>query len=71
MDAALRKARRTGVAVSLGEWQADTNAAAVPIRVPSGEVFSMNCGSPSFLTNPDKVRDVVIPRLIEAAAAAS
>ncbi|NYE26170.1 IclR family transcriptional regulator [Pigmentiphaga litoralis] len=69
LEAALRKARRVGYAVSLGEWQADTNAAAVPIRVPSGEVFSLNCGSPSFLTNPDKLRDVVIPRLIAAAAA--
>lgn len=68
LDAALRKARRLGYAASQGEWHAQINAVATPVRAPSGEVFAINCGGPSFLITPDKLHDLVIPRLLRAAA---
>lgn len=69
LDGILRKTRREGCAVSLGEWHAGTHAAAVPVRAPSGEVFSINCGGPSFLLTTEKIHDIVIPHLRRTAAA--
>ncbi|OVZ57490.1 hypothetical protein CDO44_17140 [Pigmentiphaga sp. NML080357] len=68
LEAALRKAQRLGYAASLGEWHTQINAVATPVQAPSGEVFAINCGGPSFLITPDKLQDLVIPRLLRAAA---
>lgn len=67
--AALDEARQLGYAVSLGEWHSNINAVAAPIRTPSGEVVTINCGSPAFVMPAERLRDVVIPKLLVAAAA--
>jgi DNA-binding IclR family transcriptional regulator len=69
LESVLRKTRREGYAISLGEWHTGTNAAAVPVSAPSGEVFSINCGGPSFLLTTEKIHDLVVPHLRLAAAA--
>jgi DNA-binding IclR family transcriptional regulator len=67
--AALDEARAQGYAVSLGEWHPNINAVAAPIRTPSGEVVTINCGSPAFVMPADRLRELVIPKLLLTAAA--
>jgi DNA-binding IclR family transcriptional regulator len=68
-DAWMAEARRAGYAVSLGEWHVDINAVGVPVRTPAGEVFTINCGSPSFVMPAERLRTVAIPATLAAAAA--
>ncbi|HSI57910.1 MAG TPA: IclR family transcriptional regulator C-terminal domain-containing protein, partial [Ideonella sp.] len=68
-DAALAEARRCGYALSLGEWHPNINAAAVPLRTAGGEVVCLNCGGPAFVLSAERLREVVVPRLLQAAAA--
>jgi DNA-binding IclR family transcriptional regulator len=67
LDGAIRDARRLGHALSLGEWHPDIHAVAVPVRTPSGEVVSLNCGGPAFVLTHDRLRQTVVPALTEAA----
>lgn len=69
LDAALAQARRDGYAISLGEWHPNINAVAVPVRTPGGEVVTMNCGSPAFVMPAERLREKVVPLLLQAAAA--
>jgi DNA-binding IclR family transcriptional regulator len=66
---ALDDARRTGYALSLGEWHPNINAVAVPIRTPGGEVITLNCGSPAFVMPAERLQRVVVPRLLKTAQA--
>lgn len=68
LDAVLEQAREDGYAISLGEWHPNINAVAVPIRTPGGEIVSMNCGSPSFVMPAERLREKVLPLLLQAAA---
>ena len=69
LAAALADARRDGYALSLGEWHPDINSIAVPIRTPGGDVVSINCGGPAFVMPVKRLRERVIPMLLQAAAA--
>jgi len=69
LDVAVAQTRRDGYALSLGEWHSNINAAAVPVRAPSGEVLSLNCGGPSFVVPAERLQEQVIPRLLAAAEA--
>ncbi|MEO7939318.1 MAG: IclR family transcriptional regulator [Burkholderiaceae bacterium] len=69
MDRAVRSARETGYALSLGEWHPNMNAVAVPVRTASGEIISINCGSPAFVLPIERLKNFVLPRLLEAAHA--
>jgi len=69
LDAALAQARRDGYALSLGEWHPNINAIAAPVRTPSGEVVTINCGSPAFVMPAERLREKVVPLLLQAAAA--
>jgi DNA-binding IclR family transcriptional regulator len=69
LDKALADARRLGYAASLGEWHPNINAVAVPISTASGEVISLNCGSPAFVIPSDKLIKNVVPQLRRAAQA--
>jgi len=69
LDKAIAEARAAGHALSLGEWHPSINAVAVPIRTPSGEVITINCGGPSFVMPADRLREVAIPALVRTAAA--
>ena len=69
LDAALAAALRNGYAESIGEWHANINAIAVPVRTPGGQVVSLNCGGPSFLMPQQRLESFVLPRLLRAADA--
>ena len=68
-DAWLTEARLAGFAVSLGDWHADIHAVGVPVRSAAGEVFTINCGGPSFVMSAERVRTVAAPATLAAAAA--
>jgi len=69
LDKALAEARKRGYAASLGEWHPNINAVAVPISTASGEVISLNCGSPAFVVPSDKLIRELVPELLRAAQA--
>ncbi len=69
LDEAIDEARRSGHAVSLGEWHPNIHAVAVPIRTASGEVISMNCGGAAFVLPEERLRQVVLPQVLRAAQA--
>lgn len=69
LDKAIAAARQAGYALSLGEWHPNINAAAVPVRTASGEIVTLNCGSPSFVLTAERLRDEALPRLLAAAEA--
>jgi DNA-binding IclR family transcriptional regulator len=69
LDAALAAAIRDGYAESIGEWHANINAIAVPVRTPGGQVVSFNCGGPAFLMPQQRLESYVLPRLLRAADA--
>lgn len=68
-DAMLAEARAQGYALSLGDWHPAINAVAVPVRTPSGEVITLNCGGPSFVMPAERLREVGIPALLRTADA--
>jgi DNA-binding IclR family transcriptional regulator len=60
--------RALGVCCSFGEWQADVNAIAVPVR-PGGGLppMAINCGAPAYMVSRDFLLEKVRPRLIALA----
>jgi DNA-binding IclR family transcriptional regulator len=58
--------RELGVCCSFGEWQADVNAIAVPVR-PGGGLppMAINCGAPAYIVSKDFLLEQVRPRLIK------
>jgi DNA-binding IclR family transcriptional regulator len=60
--------RTLGVCCSFGEWQADVNAIAVPVR-PGGGLppMAINCGAPAYIVSKDFLLEKVRPRLIALA----
>lgn len=57
-----------GVCCSFGEWQADVNAIAVPVR-PGGGLppMAINCGAPAYIVSKDFLLETVRPRLVALA----
>jgi DNA-binding IclR family transcriptional regulator len=60
--------RTLGVCCSFGEWQADVNAIAVPVR-PGGGLppMAINCGAPAYIVSKDFLLEKVRPRLVALA----
>jgi DNA-binding IclR family transcriptional regulator len=69
LDQALAQAWQCGYALSIGEWHPNINAVAVPVSTASGEVISLNCGSPAFVLPADRLVELVVPKLLKAAKA--
>jgi IclR family transcriptional regulator, positive regulator for flagellar biogenesis len=67
--ATLAEFRAQGYALSLGDWHPAINAVSVPVRTPSGEVITINCGGPSFVMPADRLREVGIPAVLRTAEA--
>ncbi|MVW72975.1 MULTISPECIES: IclR family transcriptional regulator [unclassified Bordetella] len=64
----LNRYQRDGYCVSLGEWNADVNAAATPISWQGGsDVVVASISGPSFLITEELLRDRLIPRLMDLA----
>jgi DNA-binding IclR family transcriptional regulator len=57
-----------GVCCSFGEWQADVNAIAVPVR-PGGGLppMAINCGAPAYIVSKEFLLEKVRPRLVALA----
>lgn len=68
-EAMLDESRAQGYALSLGDWHPAINAVAVPVRTPSGEVITLNCGGPSFVMPAERLREEGIPALLRTAEA--
>jgi DNA-binding IclR family transcriptional regulator len=66
IERALKEYRETGCVSSFGEWQADVNAIAVPLR-PGGGLppMAINCGGPAYTLSKEFLLGEVRPKLIE------
>jgi DNA-binding IclR family transcriptional regulator len=66
IEKSLQEYRETGCVSSFGEWQADVNAIAVPVR-PGGGLLPMaiSCGGPAFTLSREFLLGEVRTRLIE------
>jgi len=60
---------RFGFVASLGDWHPDVNAIATPLVLPDGEVYSLNCGGPSFKLPLKVLTDEIAPALRHCADA--
>lgn len=65
IERSLKEYRETGCVSSFGEWQADVNAIAVPLR-PGGGLppMAISCGGPAFTLTPEFLLGEARPRLI-------
>lgn len=66
---ALGEVHEEGCCVSIGDWHPEINTAAVPLRSAEGEPMAINCGGPAFSLSERRLRDEIVPRLIETAHA--
>ena len=58
----------TGCCFSLGDWQADVHALAVPLQVSlAGERLVLNCGMPAHGLRPGELADRIAPQLLALA----
>lgn len=65
IEEALKEYRETRCVSSFGEWQADVNAIAVPLRPGGGlQPMAVSCGGPAFTLSKEFLLGEVRPRLI-------
>jgi DNA-binding IclR family transcriptional regulator len=63
--------RRHGFCISIGEWEEGLNAVGVPMVSQRGAILALDCGAPSFLLDPDRLRSDIGPQLAVIAQTAS
>lgn len=64
----IKRYKEDGICVSVGEWNADVNAAATPIRWEGGtELVIISVSGPSFIITEDLLMETLIPRLKQLA----
>lgn len=62
--------RARGYVTGYGDWRADVNGIAVPVRALDGSrIWGLNVGGPSFHVTREELEAVYAPRLIAAARA--
>lgn len=71
IERAREDVRRHGFCVSIGEWEEGLNAVGAPVVSPRGVILALNCGAPSFLLDPDRLRSDIGPQLAIIAQTAS
>lgn len=64
LERAFRDYEDYGYCLTIGEWQKDVNAVAVPLVHAQYGVLAFNCGGPSFHMTREKLEDDIGPRLI-------
>ena len=64
LDKAFKDYQDYGYCFSIGEWQKDVNAVAVPYYNEQHGLLVFNCGGPSFILNREKLEDDIAPRLL-------
>ncbi|MCH8498519.1 MAG: IclR family transcriptional regulator [Marinobacter sp.] len=63
LDRAMREYREHGFCLSLGEWDRNINAAAVPIFLDDGTIMALSCSAPSYQLSEQELRKSVAHQL--------
>jgi DNA-binding IclR family transcriptional regulator len=64
----IKRYEEDGICLSVGEWNADVNAAATPIRWRGdSELIVLSISGPSFIITEDLLMETLIPRLKQLA----
>lgn len=72
LDQARAEYESRGFCTGYGDWRADVNGIAVPVRsVNNDRVYGLNVGGPSFHVGAQELEEIYAPRLIEAGRALS
>lgn len=69
LQQAITQYQALGYVSSLGDWHEDVNAIAVPLVMPNGEIYSVNCGGPAFKLGPEILAREVAPSLLRCVRA--
>ncbi len=64
LEKAFRDYADYGYCLSIGEWQRDVNAVAVPMTHAQHGLLAFNCGGPSFQLSREKLEEDIGPRLV-------
>lgn len=68
LEEEIRRYEETGVCLSLGDWNADVNAAATTVRWrDADDVIVLSISGPSFLITDALLQDTLVPRLKQLA----
>lgn len=68
LDREVRRYQEDGICLSIGEWNADVNASATPIRWSgNSELVVISISGPSFLITEDLLTQTLVPRLKQLA----
>lgn len=65
LQLALAGAAKTGYCISLGTFHPDINSVSLPLRGPTGEIFSVNCGGAAFRFSESRLVNEIVPRLTD------
>jgi DNA-binding IclR family transcriptional regulator len=63
VDEALKNYKKFGFCYSWGDWETDTNAIAVPLKLTQGQIYVFNAGGPAFRLSKDFLSSEVAPQL--------
>lgn len=63
----LEETRLAGCCISIGDWHPEINTAAVPIRTATDDLLVINCGGPAFTVPEERMRAMIVPRLLQTA----
>jgi DNA-binding IclR family transcriptional regulator len=63
LERAFRDYADYGFCLSIGEWERDVNAVAVPLVHPEHGILSFNCGGPDFVLPREHLEEDIGPRL--------
>jgi DNA-binding IclR family transcriptional regulator len=64
LEKAFRDYADYGYCLSIGEWNRDVNAVAVPMTHTQHGLLAFNCGGPSFQLSREKLEEDIGPRLV-------
>src|SRR5690606_25398260 len=68
LEREIQRYEEEGVCLSLGDWNADVNAAATTVRWPgANELIVISISGPSFLTTEAVLKETWVPRLKQLA----
>lgn len=71
-EAAVAEYQAQGYCSSFGDWRADVNGIAMPVRAPGTDrVYSINIGGPAFHVSPEELQRDYVPLLRSAVQALS
>lgn len=63
IDEAVEHYQEYGYCYSWGDWERDTNAVAVPLKLNQGQIYVLNSGGPSYRLSKEYLDTEVAPQL--------